>query len=133
MPLSPSSSTSSSAGPTLRRRAYQDLAARVRQRVASFHSDLHLQGERARLLQEESAAQLATATSRNLFVLTVVTTVLLPRGFVTGFFGMNTNGLLFGDSDNGTLYAAAICCLAAGLVYLLIRRYRMLSSLRRRP
>jgi len=107
--------------------AYQDLAARVRQRVASFHADLHLQGERARLLQEEMSAQLASATNRNLFVLTIVTTVLLPPAFVTGFFGMNTKGLPFADSDNGSLYAAALCCLAAGLVYLLIRRYRIPS------
>ncbi len=106
---------------------YRDLGQRVSQRVVSFHSDLHLQGDRARLLQEEMAAQLASATNRNLFVLTIVTTVLLPPAFVTGFFGMNTKGLPFGDSDNGTLYAAVICCLAAGLVYLLIRRYRMLS------
>jgi Mg2+ and Co2+ transporter CorA len=51
-------------------------------------------------------AHLATATNRNLFVLTIVTTVLLPPAFVTGFFGMNTKGLPFGDSDYGTLYAA---------------------------
>jgi Mg2+ and Co2+ transporter CorA len=105
--------------------AYRDLGQRVRQRVASYHADLHLQAERARLLQEEMAAQLATATNRNLFVLTVVTTVLLPPAFVTGFFGMNTKGLPFGDSDNGTLYAAGFCLLAAALVYLLIRRYRV--------
>ncbi len=104
--------------------AYRDLGSRVRQRVSSFHADLHLQGERARLLQDEMAAQLATATNRNLFVLTVVTTVLLPPAFVTGFFGMNTKGLPFGDSDYGTVYAAAFCALAAVLVYLLIRRYR---------
>jgi len=60
-------------------------------------------------------------------VLTIVTTVLLPPAFVTGFFGMNTKGLPFADSDNGSLYAAALCCLAAGLVYLLIRRYRIPS------
>ena len=84
-------------------------------------------GFRRAVAATKSAAQLATATSRNLFVLTVVTTVLLPPAFVTGFFGMSTKGLPFGDSDNGTLYAAAFCCLAAGLVYLLIRRYRMLS------
>jgi zinc transporter len=106
---------------------YRDLAGRVRQRVASFHADLHLQGERARLLQEEMSAQLASATNRNLFVLTIVTTVLLPPAFVTGFFGMNTKGLPFAESDNGTLYAAAFCVAAAGLVYLLIRRYRMFS------
>ena len=73
------------------------------------------------------AAQLATATNRNLFVLTIVTTVLLPPAFVTGFFGMNTKGLPFGDSDYGTVYASAFCILAAVLVYLLIRRYRMLA------
>ena len=106
---------------------YRDLAHRVRQRVASFHSDLHLQGDRARLLQEEAAAQLASATNRNLFVLTVVTTLLLPPAFITGYFGMNTKGLPFSESDNGTLYASVLCLLAAGLVYLLIRRYRMLS------
>jgi len=107
--------------------AYRDLGSRVRQRVDSFRADLHLQAERSRLLQEETAAQLATATNRNLFVLTVVTTVLLPPAFVTGFFGMNTKGLPFGDSDHGTVYAAAFCALAALLVYLLIRRYRMLA------
>ena len=107
--------------------AYRDLGSRVRQRVDFFRADLHLQAERARLLQEETAAQLATATNRNLFVLTVVTTVLLPPAFVTGFFGMNTKGLPFGDSDYGTVYAAAFCALAALLVYLLIRRYRMLA------
>jgi len=107
--------------------AYRDLCLRVRQRVSSFHADLHLQADRARLLQEEMASQLVSATNRNLFVLTVVTTLLLPPAFVTGFFGMNTKGLPFGDSDYGTLYAAILCALAALLVYLLIRRYRMLA------
>jgi zinc transporter len=104
--------------------AYRDLASRVRQRVDAFRADLHLQAERARLLQEEMAAQLATATNRNLFALTVVTTVLLPPAFVTGYFGMNTKGLPFGDSDYGTVYATVLCLLAAGVVFLLIRRYR---------
>ena len=107
--------------------AYRDLSSRVRQRVDAFHADLHLQAERARLLQEEMAAQLATATNRNLFALTVVTTVLLPPAFVTGYFGMNTKGLPFGNSDYGTVYATILCLLAAGVVYLLIRRYRAVS------
>jgi Mg2+ and Co2+ transporter CorA len=103
---------------------YRDLGSRVRQRVDAFAADLHLQADRARLLQEEMAAQLATATNRNLFALTVVTTVLLPPAFVTGYFGMNTKGLPFSESDYGTLYATILCLLAAGVVYLLIRRYR---------
>ena len=105
--------------------AYRDLGHRVRQRVASYHSDLHLQGDRARLLQEEAAAQLASATNRNLFVLTVVTTLLLPPAFVTGFFGMNTKDLPFSDTPYGTLYASGLCLLAGLFVYFLIRRYRL--------
>ena len=107
--------------------AYRDLGARVRQRVDAFHADLHLQAECARMLQKELAAQLATATNRNLFALTVVTTVLLPPAFVTGYFGMNTKGLPFSDLDYGTVYATILCVLAAGVVYLLIRRYRAVS------
>lgn len=104
--------------------AYRELGSRVRQRIDAFRADLHLQAERARLLQEEMAAQLATATNRNLFALTVVTTLLLPPAFVTGFFGMNTKGLPFADSDYGTVYATILCGFAACVAYLLIRRYR---------
>jgi len=103
------------------------MADRVRQRVSAHHADLRLQGDRARLLQEETSAKVAAASNRNLFVLTLVTTVLLPPGFVTGFFGMNTKGLPFAESDNGTLYVALLCALAAGVVFLLIRRFRMLG------
>lgn len=104
---------------------YRDLGRRVQQRVASFRADLHLQGDRARFLQEEAAAQLATATNRNLFALTVVTTLLLPASFVTGYFGMNTKDLPFSDSDYGTLYASLLCVASMLAVYFVIRRFRM--------
>ena len=52
---------------------------------------------------------------------------VLPPAFVTGFFGMNTKGLPFGDSDYGTMYATMLCLLAAGVAYLIIRRYRAVS------
>ena len=80
--------------------------------IASFHSDLHLQPDRARLLQEETAAQLATATNKNLFVLTVVTTLSPPPAFETGYFGMNTKNLPFSKLENGSLYATGLCILA---------------------
>ncbi len=75
---------SSSIAPQRALEIYRDLGRRgSRQRVASFHADLHLQGDRAPLLQEVAAAQLAPATNKNLFVLTVVTTLLLPPAFVS--------------------------------------------------
>jgi len=73
------------------------------------------------------ASQLAATTNRNLFVLTVVTTLLLPSAFITGYFGVNTKGLPFADSDYGTPYATILAILAAGLMYLVIRQRRMLA------
>ena len=46
---------------------------------------------------------------------------------MTGYFGMNTKGLPFTDSEYGTVYATILCLLAAGVVYLLIHRYRAVS------
>lgn len=49
--------------------------------------------ERAKLLQEELASRLAENTSRNLYVLSILTAVLLPMTLVTGIFGMNVAGM----------------------------------------
>ena len=72
-------------------------------------------------MQDELNAILNLETNDRLYVLTVVTTLLLPATFVTGFFGMNTKGLLFGDNEDGTLYATFLsswpqqrCCFSCG-------------------
>ena len=50
--------------------------------------------ERSRLLQEELRSRLGEATNRNLYLLSVVTTALLPITLITGVFGMNVGGCL---------------------------------------
>jgi zinc transporter len=57
--------------------------------------------ERARLLQEEIAARVGEATNRNLFVLSIATTTLLPITLITGIFGMNLQGLPLSQSPHG--------------------------------
>jgi len=106
---------------------YRDLGLRVRQRVDAFRADLHLQAERARLLQEEVAAQLASATNRNSSLLGWSRPCCCLQPSSPVFSGMNTKGLPFGESDYGTVYATILCLLAAGVAYLLIRRYRAVS------
>jgi zinc transporter len=63
--------------------------------------DLELVTERARLLQEEIAGRLGEATNRNLYLLSILTTTLLPITLITGIFGMNVGGLPFGSSNHG--------------------------------
>jgi zinc transporter len=101
-------------------------ATRLVQRIDSLHEELHATQERARLLQDETAAKLTNETNRNLALLTAVTTLLLPPTFLTGMFGMNLKGLLFADNDFGFLYALLMCALSSLLVYLLMRRIGIL-------
>lgn len=101
----------------------REVAARLVQHTESLGRDMQNLQERARLLQDELNAILNLETNDRLYVLTVVTTLLLPATFVTGFFGMNLKNLPFAESEEGTLYATVICFVAAGVVLLLMRRW----------
>ncbi len=71
------------------------------ERLDAVSQDLELVQERARLLQEEIAGNMTEATNRNLFVLSIATTTLLPITLITGIFGMNVSGLPFAHDPYG--------------------------------
>ena len=104
------------------------LTARLGQRAASINADVHYLADHARMLNDEVGGQVAAQANRHLFILTVLTTLLLPPSLVTGYFGMNTKNLPFGDSEYGTLAASLMALAAALFVYLLMRRNRMIGS-----
>ncbi|MGC4092775.1 MAG: CorA family divalent cation transporter [Polyangiaceae bacterium] len=88
--------------------------------------DLELVTERARLLQEEIAGRLGEATNRNLYLLSIVTTVLLPITMITGVFGMNVGGLPFSAHNHGFWWVMAVMALAVGSTMWFLRRMRVL-------
>ena len=88
--------------------------------------DLDLVQERARLLQEEIAGRLGEATNRNLFVLSVVTTTLLPITLITGIFGMNVGGLPWLESKAGFYWVMFIIICAVVTTLLVLRSRRVL-------
>ena len=100
----------------------REAASRLVQRTDALTRDISSIQDRARLLQDELTAILNLETNDRLYVLTVVTTMLLPATFVTGYFGMNTKQLPFADSESGTFYATLICVSASLLVLLFMRR-----------
>lgn len=71
------------------------------ERLDAVGQDLELVQERARLLQEEIASHMNEITNRNLFVLSIATTTLLPITLITGIFGMNVRGLPFAEHPHG--------------------------------
>jgi len=101
----------------------RETASRLVQHTDSLAREMLSLQERARLLQDELNAILNLETNDRLYVLTVVTTLLLPATFVTGFFGMNLKNLPFSESEEGAVYATILCVVAAGVVLLLMRRW----------
>jgi zinc transporter len=99
-------------GPTIEKLS-QQLGA-IDGEMLSFHSQL-------RLLREEADLQATQRTNKNLYILSILTALLLPPTLVTGFFGMNTGGLPFLESGDGTLIATILAIIASGLVYWLLR------------
>jgi len=99
----------------------RDAAARLVQRTDALQHDVTNLQDRARLMQDEVHAALNLETNDRLYLLTVVTTLLLPATFVTGYFGMNTKQLLFSENDNGSLYATLLCVLSSIAVFLFMR------------
>jgi zinc transporter len=84
--------------------------------------------DRARSLQDELTTRLTEETNRRLYLVSVVTALLLPATFVTGFFGMNTGGLLWSGDEmpHGTVYAATLCGAAVVSALLVLRWKRLL-------
>ena len=55
--------------------------------------------------------------SRNIYILTIISSLLLPLNFITSFFGMNTTGLFLSGSAHGTLIVTlAMCVIFAVMV-----------------
>ncbi len=100
----------------------REAGARLARRADILAHDLSEMQDRARLLQDELSAIDSSVTNDRLYILTMVTTLLLPATFVTGFFGMNTKNLPFTETTGGTAYAAALCVGASLVVLFFMRR-----------
>jgi Mg2+ and Co2+ transporter CorA len=105
----------------------RDAAGRIAQRLESIYQEVHSSQDRARLLQDEVSANLASETNKQLYVLSLLTALFLPATLVTGLFGMNTKGIPFADDDQSFYYALGIASFAALITYI-----ALIKILRRR-
>jgi zinc transporter len=96
------------------------------ERLGALGHDLDLVQERARLLQEQASARLMEATNRNLYILSIVTTIFLPITLITGIFGMNLGGLPAQQDRFGFWYGIGFMALIAFATMILLRKGRML-------
>lgn len=76
--------------------------------------DLDSIRERSQVVKDELVNTLSDKLNRNLYVLSVVTAIFLPLGFLTGLFGINIGGMPGVDSE------AAFAFFSSGLIIIVL-------------
>ncbi len=82
--------------------------------------------DRAAVTQEEIRARHEQRVGRTLYVLTLVATVALPLGLLTGLLGINVGGIPLADSSMGFLFVCAIIVVIAIAEVAFFRKMRWL-------
>ncbi|MEI6559074.1 MAG: CorA family divalent cation transporter [Rhodospirillaceae bacterium] len=100
--------------------------------VGSLINDIRSAQERTKVLQDEYAAMIAEETNSNLYVLSIVTVIMLPMTFVTGYFGMNTASLPLTSPDGMGSMASSVIILVVGVLTAMVIRYVLLKNRRDR-
>lgn len=100
---------------------FEATLARLIQRVRALDGDVGVLQSNLRELREELDVQTANRVNQNLYVLSVLSALLLPATFVTGFFGMNTGGMLWFEDRGGTIKATVIIASVALAVFFWLR------------
>jgi zinc transporter len=99
-----------------------ETLGRLSARLKRLDREVVMVNDRARLLQEEVAAELADESNRSLKALAVMSALLLPGSLIVGMFGMNTAGLPLTQTPGGFELALLIAAGATGLFYWLLLR-----------
>ncbi|MGB0498629.1 MAG: CorA family divalent cation transporter, partial [Rubricella sp.] len=81
-------------------------------RLARFVEDLEALRDRAQVVDDELGAALSERLNRNLYVLSVISAIFLPLGFITGLLGINVGGIPGAESG------IAFWLVAGGLAFL---------------
>lgn len=80
--------------------------------------------ERLSLIQEEITAVISDRMNQNMYVLSIISLVFLPLGFLTGLFGINVGGMPMVDDGNAlgsvgfwiVVGLCIICAIGIGIV-----------------
>lgn len=96
----------------------------VGDQVIRYVEDLDAVRERASIIQEELTNRIGMRMNRTMYVLSLVATIFLPLGFLTGLLGVNVAGIPGADYPWAFALFAAVLLALATLEYLIFRRLR---------
>jgi zinc transporter len=82
--------------------------------------------DRAAVTQDEIRARHEARVGRTLYFLTIIATIALPLGLITGLLGINVGGLPLVESNFGFLIVCGILVLLAGVELAIFKHMRWL-------
>lgn len=102
--------------------ADESWAPRLREtgdRVTHFLEELDAVRERAMIVKDDIANELAQATNRTMYILAVISGIFLPLSFLTGLMGINIGGMPGVESNRAFwVFSALLAGLAFGQIWL---------------
>lgn len=92
--------------------------------VTRYIEDLDAIRERAQIVKDELANNLADKLNRNMYVLSVIAAIFLPLGFLTGLLGINVGGIPGADNEQSFVI---FCTILTALVLLQVALFKKLK------
>lgn len=96
------------------------------ERVARVTESLEETRDRAAVTQEEMRARHEVRMGRTLYLLTIIATVALPLGLLTGLLGINVGGIPLAESKYGFVMVCTLMSLVAIAELLAFRKMKWL-------
>ena len=78
---------------------HREQIVEIADRMTRSVEELDAARDRASVTQEELGSRIAEMTNQRLYVLSLITAVFLPLGFVCSLLGVNLGGIPFKDDD----------------------------------
>ncbi len=82
--------------------------------------------DRAAVVHEELANQLSEQMNQRMYVLSIVSVVFIPLGFLTGLLGINIGGIPGADNSAAFMWFLGGLGVLTAIQFLLLRRFRWL-------
>jgi len=92
--------------------------------ITRYVEDLDAMRERAAVLRDEAMSHLSERLNRNMYVLSIVATIMLPLSLVTGFLGVNVDGIPGSSWPWAFAFVCGLLAVLGVVEYWLFRRLR---------
>lgn len=107
----------------LSRPVHRNALQTFSERLDVLDNDTMAEQSRAKILQDEISARIATESNRSLYIVTLMTTFFMPPVLIAGIFGMNVASLPLDETEGGFWWSIVLLGLSIFFAYVVLRRF----------